>query len=451
MTDARPALPAVHKLLAEVEERGLTHDAPREVIVQAIRETIDIARSSDGATPDGGWAQAASRRIREKQKPSLVPVVNATGVILHTNLGRAPLPDVAREAIARTAGYATLEYDLATGERGSRQAHLRTLLREVTGAEDALVVTNAAAAMVLILNAVAAGGETIVSRGELVEIGGAFRIPDILEKSGSALIEVGTTNRTRLRDYVAALSPRTRCALKVHRSNFRLSGFVTEVEIPELVEAMEPRRVHVIHDIGSGLLLDLSSHGLTGEPLVQPSIEAGATVVFSGDKLLGGPQAGIIAGPAAVIAQAATNPFTRAMRPGKTVVAALEATLALYRDRPTAMAKIPTLAMATADPDTLRAQAAELAARIPGATTQPGTSSVGGGSFPDAVLPTTLVAVPAEHPETLLSALRAQEPAVVARAGEGRVLFDPRTLQAGDGDHLVRATAAARQMAGETG
>lgn len=444
MTDTRPTLPAVHKLLAEVEAQGLTQDAPREVIVDAIRETIDGARSSDGGPPDGGWAQAVSRRIREKQQPSLVPVINATGVVLHTNLGRAPLADVAREAITRTAGYATLEYDLATGERGSRQTHLRALLREVTGAEDALVVTNAAAAMVLVLNAVAGGGETIVSRGELVEIGGAFRIPDILEKSGSALIEVGTTNRTRLGDYIAALSPRTRCVLKVHRSNFRLSGFVAEVQTPDLVETMTPRGVHVIHDIGSGLLVDLSAHGLTGEPLVAPSIAAGATVVFSGDKLLGGPQAGIIAGPAALIAQAAKNPFTRAMRPGKTVVAALEATLALYRDRPTALAKIPTLAMLTADPETLQAQAADLAHRIPGATTESGTSSVGGGAFPDAALPTTLVAVPTEHPQALLGALRTQEPAVIARAGEGRILFDPRTLQPGDADHVVRATAAAR-------
>ena len=451
MTDARPTLPAVHKLLAEVEQQGLTQDAPRAVIVDAIRETIDDARTGDGAPPDGGWAQAVSRRIKEKQKPSLVAVINATGVVLHTNLGRAPLADAAREAIARTAGYSTLEYDVSSGERGSRQAHVRTLLREITGAEDALVVTNAAAAMVLVLNAVAAGGETIVSRGELVEIGGAFRIPDILEKSGSALIEVGTTNRTRLSDYIAALSPRTRCALKVHRSNFRLSGFVTEVETPDLVDAMTPRGVPVIHDLGSGLLLDLSAHGLTGEPLVQSSLAAGATAVFSGDKLLGGPQAGIIAGPAAVIAQAAQNPFTRAMRPGKTVLAALEATLALYRDSPTALAEIPTLAMLATDPTTLEARAAELAGRIPGATTESGTSSVGGGAFPDAVLPTTLVALPVEHPDALLGALRAQEPAVIARAGEGRVLFDPRTLHPGEMDHVVEATAAARAMAGETG
>jgi L-seryl-tRNA(Ser) seleniumtransferase len=272
-----------------------------------------------------------------------------------------------------------------------------------------------------------------------------------LEKSGSVLIEVGTTNRTRLRDYIAALSPRTGCALKVHRSNFRLSGFVTEVETPDLVEAMAPRGVEVIHDLGSGLLLDLSAHGLTGEPLVQPALAAGATVVFSGDKLLGGHQAGIIAGPSVVIARAAENPFTRAMRPGKTVLAALEATLALYRDPARALAEIPTLAMLTADARTLEAEAADAAGRIPGATTEPGTSSVGGGSFPDAVLATTLVALPAERPEAVLAALRDQEPAVIARAAEGRVLLDPRTIRPGEMDHVVGAVAAARERVGDAG
>ena len=344
------------------------------------------------------------------------------------------------------AGYNTLEYDVNTGERGSRQTHVRDLLTEITGAEDALVVTNAAAAMVLVLNAVAAGGETIVSRGELVEIGGSFRIPDILEKSGTILVEVGTTNRTKLRDYVAAISPRTKCALKVHRSNFRLSGFVTDVETGELVETMTPRSIHVIHDVGSGLLLDLTEYGLTDEPLVRDVVSTGATAVFSGDKLLGGPQAGIIVGPRDVIQEAAINPFTRAMRPGKTVIAALEATLRLYQDRVSALTQIPTLAMLTARQDTLTRRAAAIAERIDGATTEPGSSSVGGGSFPDADLPTTLVALPTEHPDAFLAALRQHDPPVIARADKGRVLLDPRTVRDGEDEHVVSAVAAARRV-----
>lgn len=446
MTDARTGLPAVHKLLADAEREGLTDKAPRELVVNAIRKTLDAARSRDGKPPKEGWVPAVKRALEARQRPSLVPVVNATGVILHTNLGRAPLAEVACQAIVSTAGYNTLEYDVNAGERGSRQTHVRDLLTEITGAEDALVVTNAAAAMVLVLNAVAAGGETIVSRGELVEIGGSFRIPTILEKSGTILIEVGTTNRTKLRDYVAAISPRTKCALKVHRSNFRLSGFVTDVETGELVETMTPRSIHVIHDVGSGLLLDLTEYGLTDEPLVRDVVSTGATAVFSGDKLLGGPQAGIIVGPRDVIQEAAINPFTRAMRPGKTVIAALEATLRLYQDRVSALTQIPTLAMLTARQDTLARQAAAIAQRIDGATTEPGSSSVGGGSFPDADLPTTLVAFPTEHPDAFLAALRQHDPPVIARADKGRVLLDPRTVRDGEDEHVVSAVAAARRV-----
>ena len=224
MSDARSDLPAVHKLLDDAERHGLTETAPRDLVVSAIRETLDAARSNNGTPPEDGWLAEVRRAVETKQRLSLVPVINATGVVLHTNLGRAPLAHVAREALVRAAGYSTLEYDINAGERGSRQVHLRGLLTEITGAEDALVVTNAAAATLVVLNTLAAGGETIVSRGELVEIGGSFRIPDILEKSGSALIEVGTTNRTRLSDYVGSIGPRTQCAQKRHRSNFRLSG-----------------------------------------------------------------------------------------------------------------------------------------------------------------------------------------------------------------------------------
>lgn len=439
MTETRRGLPPVHRLLADAEREGLTAGAPRQLVVDVIRETLADARRGGGLPPPEGWLPAVRLRLQARQAPSLEPVINATGVVLHTNLGRAPLAAVARDAAARAAGYTNLEYDLDSGERGSRQDHLRRRLRDVTGAEDGVVVTNAAAAMVLVLNTLAEGGETVVSRGELVEIGGAFRIPAILEKSGTTLVEVGTTNRTRLRDYAAALSPRTRCALKVHRSNFELTGFVCEAAVTELVELMGPRGVSVVHDVGSGLLLDLSAFGLQGEPLVPESVASGAVVVCSGDKLLGGPQAGIVVGPGDLIGRLMRNPLARALRPGKTVVAALEATLSLYRDRDAALREIPALAMLTVEPTVLERRGRRLAGLIDGAALEPGSSSVGGGAFPAAALPTTLVAIPCGHPDAVLAGLRRGEPPVVARAAEERVLLDPRTLA----DHDVEAVAAA--------
>ncbi len=368
--------------------------------------------------------------------------MNATGVVLHTNLGRAPLAESAIRAGLDGAWYSALEYDLDAGGRGSRQRHTSALVRELTGAEDALVVTNAAAAVFLTLSALAADGETIVSRGELVEIGGGFRIPDILARSGSVLVEVGTTNRTRLRDYEAAIGPRTRCALKVHRSNFTLSGFVTECTIDDLARLMQPRGIPVIHDVGSGLLVDLSPWGLSGEPMARDSVAAGAVAVFSGDKLLGGPQAGIIAGPQKTISQVATHPLARALRPDKITIGALEATLALYRDRDAAIREIPTLAMLTAPHDLLKRRARRLARKI-GVTTAPGQSSVGGGAFPEADLPTTLVVIPAAHPDNFLTALRRHDPPVIARAGDGAVLLDVRTLRDDEFDTVAAAAAAA--------
>src|SRR5574341_646979 len=294
MADRRSRLPAVHLLLAEAERAGLLETTPRQVVVDAIRATLAATRSANRDAPDGGWLADVSRRLAAQERPSLERVINATGVVLHTNLGRAPLAAGARAALERAAGYSTLEYDPEAGERGSRQAHVRDLLRQVTGAEDGLVVTNAAAALLLVVNALADQGETIVSRGEMVEIGDGFRLPEILRKSGSALIEVGTTNRTHLADYLHAVGPRTRVVLKVHRSNFRLEGFTSEVAVAELVAALSAREIPVIHDLGSGLLLSLEPFGLRGEPLVQDSVRAGALVLFSGDKLLGGPQAGVI-------------------------------------------------------------------------------------------------------------------------------------------------------------
>jgi L-seryl-tRNA(Ser) seleniumtransferase len=442
VTDRRRRLPAVNALVEDAERAGLTARAPRAVVVDAVRDVLADARRSGDALPDDGWLERVRHRVANAVTPSLVRVVNATGVVLHTNLGRAPLAPAARRQVAEALGYSTLELDREAGARGSRQAHTRALLQRLTGAEDAIVVNNAASALLLTLAALADGGETIVSRGELVEIGGAFRIPDILARSGSVLVEVGTTNRTRLRDYALAVSPRTRLILKVHRSNFELRGFVAEAGLEELVALGRERGIPVVHDVGSGLLLSLAAWGLEGEPLVPDSIRAGATVIFSGDKLLGGPQAGIVAGPADILGALSSSPLARALRPDKTTFASLEATLGLYRDPEIAVRDIPVLAMLTASPTTLKRRAARLARRIPGAGTAPGRSAVGGGSFPGAELPTTLVTVTAAACDTLLARLRAHVPPVIARAQDGRVVLDVRTIADDEFDIVASAVRA---------
>ncbi|MBI4502619.1 MAG: L-seryl-tRNA(Sec) selenium transferase [Gemmatimonadetes bacterium] len=444
MNDRRRSLPPVNALLSEAERTGLSGRTPHAVLVRAIRETLDAARKYAGGEPAEGWLGAVERRVTEGYRRSLTPVINATGVVLHTNLGRAPLADAARQALADAAGYVALEYELDEGRRGSRQDHTRRLLRELTGAEDAFVATNAAAALFLALSALAADGETIVSRSELVEIGGGFRIPEILAKSGTRLVEVGTTNRVRAADYQNALSPRTRCVLKVHRSNFRITGFTSEVGVDELVSLCRPQGTPVIHDIGSGLLIDLASHGLTGEPLVRGSVASGAVVVFSGDKLLGGPQAGIIVGPGALLSRIASDPLARALRPDKSTVAALEVTLALYRDPGVAITEIPVLRMLTASPADLARRARRLARKIGGATVTAGESEVGGGAFPEAHLATTLVAVAATSCEAMLEALRRHAPPIIARITEGKVVFDVRTLSDDDFGPVAAAVQAAR-------
>lgn len=444
MSDPRRRLPAVHALLAEAGGAGVGRDVSHAVLAAAARDLLAEARRTGGAPPADGWSAALARRLAERERPSLTRLVNATGVVLHTNLGRAPLAQAAVRAMLEAAGYSALEYQLDEGGRGSRQRHCRGLLTALTGAEDALVTVNAASAVLLALTALGAGGETIVSRGELVEIGGGFRIPEILAKSGSRLVEVGTTNRTRLADYEAAAGPATRAVLKVHRSNFAMTGFVAEASVGELVRRFAPG-VPVVHDVGSGLLLDLAPWGLTGEPLVRDSVAAGALTIFSGDKLLGGPQAGLVVGPHALVERLEGDPLARAVRPDKTILAALEATLALYRDPDAARREIPVLSMLTADPGDLKRRARGLARRIAGARLVAGESAVGGGSFPGVTLPTTLVALTVRSPDTLLAALRRHEPPVIARAADGAVLFDPRTL--GEGELGVVADAVTRALA----
>jgi L-seryl-tRNA(Ser) seleniumtransferase len=389
-----------------------------------------------GATDRVDDVELASR-ARERLRPPLRRVLNATGVVVHTNLGRAPLGASARAAVQAAAeGYSNLEFDLATGERGSRHAHVEAVLREVTGAEAALAVNNCAAAVLLAAAALGGPGrDVVVSRGQLIEIGGGFRIPEVVAQAGARLVEVGTTNRTRLADYAAALTDRTGAILRAHPSNFRTLGFTEEVEI----EALCALGVPVIDDVGSGVLAD-DLELLAEEPAVRRSLRAGAAVVcFSGDKLLGGPQAGLIAGTREAVQACRRHPLARAVRIDKLSLAALEATLALYRDPELARAQLPVLAMLDAPAQVLDARALRLAEGCGGEVVA-STAKVGGGALPLLELPGPAVAVDVE----LVAALRAGEPAVVGRIADGRLLLDVRTLTDAEADLAAAAVRAAR-------
>jgi L-seryl-tRNA(Ser) seleniumtransferase len=376
-------------------------------------------------------------RARGRLKPSLRRVLNATGVVVHTNLGRAPLAASARAAVTAAAeGYSNLELDLATGERGSRHAHVEGLLREVTGAQAGLALNNCAAAVLLAAAALAGPGrEVVVSRGQLIEIGGGFRIPEVVGQAGARLVEVGTTNRTRLGDYAAALGERTGVILRAHPSNFRTVGFTEEVEI----EALCGLGVPVVDDVGSGVLAD-DVELLVDEPAVRRSVRAGAAVVcFSADKLLGGPQGGLLVGTSEAIETCRRHPLARAVRIDKLSLAALEATLALYRDPELARAELPVLAMLEAAPQTLEARARRLAAGCDGEVVA-STAKVGGGALPLLELPGPAVAIDV----ALAQALRAGDPPLVGRIVDGRLLLDVRTLTDEEADQAAAAVRAAR-------
>jgi len=406
-------------------------------LAQALARAELEARRAElvaGADDDADLVERALARLQ----PSLRRVINATGVIVHTNLGRAPLAAAARAAAATAArGYSNLELDLATGARGSRHAHIQALLRELTGAQAAMAVNNCAAAVLLATAALAGPGrEVVVSRGQLIEIGGAFRIPDVVTQSGARLVEVGTTNRTRLRDYAAAVGEATGAILRVHPSNFRALGFVEQVEIEALCD-LGPA---VIDDVGSGVLAD-DLAVLADEPAVRRSVRAGAALVlFSADKLLGGPQAGVMVGRAAAIDAARRHPLARAVRIDKLSLAALEATLMLYRDPERAKREIPVLAMLTADERSLEARAARLAAATGGDVVRV-AAKVGGGALPLLELEGPAVALPPspEGPDAQAAALRAGDPPVVGRIQDDRVLLDPRTMTDEDVDLVAGA------------
>ena len=450
MTDARRALPSVGALLESGPVRELLGRAPRSVVVDAIRAAVEAARRDPRQAPgdDDQWAAVIATGVASRERPSLRPVINATGVVLHTNLGRAPLARPAIDAIVATAGgFTNLEYDLERGVRGSRASHCVQLLRELTGADDALVVNNGAGALVLALHALASGREAIVSRGELVEIGGSFRIPDIMARSGARLREVGTTNRTHLGDYRAAINSDTGAIVKVHRSNFVVEGFVAEVSVADLVPVAAEHALPIIHDLGSGLLISLDTYGLSGEPTAAEALGNGADLVLmSGDKLLGGPQAGIIVGRAASVAALRSNPLARALRVDKLTLAALEATLSLYRDPARARAEIPALAMLTAPAEVIRHRAE----RLCGSLTERGhaarvlasDASVGGGAFPTARIPSSAVELSGDA-TALEQRLRSGNPPVIARIVEGRVRIDIRSVQPSEDDALRGVIAAA--------
>lgn len=464
----RREIPAVDRLLREPALQALIETAPRRMIVSAVQETVercrrDLAQAAEqGQLPENidlspeRLALEAAQLVRKRTASGLRPVINATGIVLHTNLGRAPLAAAAVEAIrAVSDSYSNLEYDLESGQRGSRQAHLEALLCELSGAEAAVVVNNNAAAVFLTLNSCAAGKEVIVSRGELVEIGGSFRIPEVMTASGARLVEVGTTNKTYLRDYQVAINEQTAVLLKVHTSNYHIIGFAAAVPPAELAALGRSKGIPVIEDLGSGVFLNLAEYNLPPEPRVQDAVAAGMDLVtFSGDKLLGGPQAGIIVGRRALVEKIRGNQLARALRVDKFTVAALEATLRLYLNESVAVRDIPVWQMLTAGAEQLRRRAEGLARRLEalfgpgGVDLIPGCSRVGGGALPTAELPTYVVAVNPSllSPPELAERLRLGSPPVIVRVQQDRLLFDLRTIGENQEDLLLKLLISALRV-----
>lgn len=438
-------LPAVETLLRAAEQQSNGNALPRDILLAAARSALSEARKAIAggkeapglaALTDAVLAEAASAT-----QPSLRPLINASGVIIQTNLGRTPLSDAALQAMHDVgSGYSNLEYDLEQGARGSRYTHLGALLCRLTGAEAALVVNNNAAAIYLVLQTLAAGREVVVSRGQAVEIGGGFRIPDVLRQSGATLVEVGTTNRTYPHDYAQAITERTALLMRIHTSNFRLVGFVHETALEAMAEVAHTHGVLVLDDLGSGTLLPTAPYGLAPEPTVQESVAAGADLVtFSGDKLLGGPQAGLIVGKQALIEQIKRHPLTRALRVDKTTLAGLEATLLSYV-RGRALAEVPVWQMISAAPEQVRQRAEAVAAQLGAvATVRPCASAVGGGSLPGETLPSFAVALQVPHLDQVAAALRRGTPPVVGRIGDDALLLDMRTVLPHQESALVSA------------
>jgi len=453
-------LPAVDELLRHPAILSVRRTVPRTLIKIAVREVLEevrrrILETGEGSEPAVSSEAVAAKvleHLERKSRPHFRRVINATGVVVHTNLGRSLLCRSALERVTELSGrYSNLEFDLDSGSRGSRYSHVEELLRELTGAESALVVNNNAAAVFLLLDTLARGAEVIVSRGELVEIGGSFRIPDVMARSGACLVEVGATNKTHLRDYETAITDRTALLLKVHTSNFRIIGFTQNVPVPQLAALGGKHGIPVAQDLGSGCLVNLSRFGLLDEPTVQDTLRGGASVVtFSGDKLLGGPQAGLILGKKDLVDRIKRNPMNRAMRIDKMTLAALEATLSLYRDEGTALREIPTLAMITTPMETLNRRARKLKRKLTAVlpsgkatcSLMHGVSRVGGGSLPETDLATRVVALTPEEGGSagrIEAALRTLPVPVICRIEQNRILLDVRTLLDSELDETARA------------
>jgi L-seryl-tRNA(Ser) seleniumtransferase len=447
--DTLRRLPSVHQLLELPPGRALIDRHGRAFVLFAVQQALELERQSAAVMEDDDRWAGIERLIDDLRKPRLRTVINATGVILHTNLGRAPLAEPAAAAGAAVATrYSSLELDLKTGKRGLRHDLVSQVLCHLTGAEGAAVVNNCAAATLLILSALAKGKEVIISRGELIEIGGAFRMPEIMRLSGVRMVEVGTTNRTRLQDYEAVITARTAAILKVHASNFEVVGFTESVEVPALSELAHRHGILLFHDLGSGALLDTAALGMAQEPRIPDSLAAGSDLVAcSGDKLLGGPQAGLILGKAALVARSLKHPLARAVRVDKMTLAALAATLDLYLSGRTEL--MPVWRMLAADAEGLEGRARQWAARLTqsgiAVEVQPGLSAVGGGSLPAERLKTTLVVLAARTPSAskLLDRLRLADPPVIGRIEKDRVVLDPRTVLEDEDEALLRAVSSA--------
>lgn len=426
-------LPAIDKLLEWEAVQQLVDLHGREPVVQSLREILKDIRekllsgASNGISLNALIAQL-SQQLAEQSTPSLRPVINATGVIIHTNLGRAPLSLDAINAIQSVAsGYSNLEFDLETGKRGKRTSHIEDLVAETIGAEAALVVNNAASAVFMTLSAFAQGREAIISRGQLIEIGGGFRIPDVMKQSGVDLVEVGTTNRTRIEDYEKAITEQTALLMRAHSSNFRMMGFTEDTPLPDMVALAHRHEMLCVDDLGSGALLDTASYGLSHEPTVQDSLAAGADVViFSGDKLLGGPQAGLVVGKASALAILKKHPLARALRVDKLTISALAMTL-LHYQRGQATEKVPVWQMISRPQDELHRLAQQWAAITDGELFA-GESTIGGGSLPGETLPTTLFSPHVTSAQAAQTWLRERQIPIITRIKSDRLLFDPRTV-----------------------
>ncbi len=443
------ALPGVDSLLSLPAGVDLVTAYGRPLVVEALRAVLDARRrailAGDEREPMNALLlEAAGMWLADLVAPTLQPVINGTGVIVHTNLGRAPLSKAAMDAIHLAAtGYSNLEYDLASGQRGSRAIHAADMLTRLTGAEGALVVNNNAAAVLLMLTALCTGREVIISRGQLVEIGGGFRVPDVMAQSGARLVEVGTTNRTHLHDYRRAINENTAAILVAHHSNFKIVGFTSEPPLAELAELAHEHDLPLLYDQGSGALLDTGPYGLAPEPTVIDGLAAGVDVVaFSGDKLLGGPQAGILAGRTEMLTRVKQHPLARAVRADKLCLAGLSATLTHYVKNET-VRQVPVWQMIARPATELAATAAAWATHCTQAgllaTTISGESTVGGGSLPGTTLPTTLLAL--DHPDVhgVAARLRASAPPVIVRIAGGQLLIDPRTIRPGQEETLLAA------------